>query len=168
MNLKKEQGITLTALALTVVIMFVLVGVSLTSGYSAIKDIRIGRLVSYMDLVQSKVEIISENYNFYNNDTDYLVGVGPYKTGELENISLSKEEISLISEEAGVSTADVENWDWYKWDQNDLMQQNLDKNMLGNGEFYYVNYEYAEILHSKGTDIEGIDYYSLTGLSEGL
>ena len=61
-KIKKSQGITLTMLGITVMIMFIVAGVSLNAGFSVINDMRVGRIISYMKLVQAKVQIINENY----------------------------------------------------------------------------------------------------------
>jgi len=167
-KIKNSQGITLTMLGITVMIMFIVAGVSLNAGFSVINDMRVGRIISYMKLVQAKVQIINENYTSYNYDTDYLVGEGPYKINNIDDTSISKNEIKLIADKSGVDSSEVQKWDWYKWDSDDLIQQNLDKNMLGDNEYFYVNYEHAEIIYSVGTMKNNIKYYSMTGLSEGF
>ncbi len=110
-------------------------------------------------------QIINEKYSFDNHIT--LVGAGPYKissSNQLENITMSQKEIKLIADKVNVSEADVLNWNWYKWNNSDLVSQNLDKNMLGDSEYFYVNYEHAEILYSNKTSKNNLDYYSMTGL----
>lgn len=58
------------------------------------------------------------------------------------------------------------NWEWYKWDRSTLEAQGLDKEMLAENEYFYVNYENGEIIYSKGTSFNNEDYmYSMTGLN---
>ncbi len=163
--LKNNRGVTILALVVTIVIILMLAGISLNSGFSVVDDMRVGRVITNMTLVQAKVQIINEKYSFDNHIT--LVGAGPYKissSNQLENITMSQKEIKLIADKANVSEADVLNWNWYKWNNSDLVSQNLDKNMLGDSEYFYVNYEHAEILYSNKTSKNNLDYYSMTGL----
>ncbi len=164
--LKNNKGITTFSLIVVIAILLILAGVSLNSGFSVVDDMRVGRIMTNMNLVQAKIQVIQESYSF-TQDTDTLIGAGPYKisaSNQLENMTLSEKEMQMIAENAEVSIADVLNWDWYKWSGDDLERQNLAKDMLGNNEFFYVNYEHAEILYSHKTSKNNSDYYSMTGL----
>lgn len=168
--LKSNKGVTILALVITIILLLILAGVSVNTGFSVVKDVRVGRIISNMALVQAKVEVIDEDYHFYNNDTDYLVGEEVYKidstTYQLGNAKLSAEEIKMIAQNAQVNEADVFNWEWYKWDASILEAQGLDKEMLDENEFFYVNYENAEIVSSEGTSYDNTNYfYSMTGLN---
>ena len=164
--LKNNKGITIFSLVVVIAILLILAGVSLNSGFSVVDDMRVGRIITNMYLVQAKIQVIHESYSFDKNQ-DTLIGAGPYKissTNQLENITLSQQEMQMMADNAEVSVADVLNWDWYKWSRDDLERQNLAKDMLGNNEFFYVNYEHAEILYSNKTSKNNVNYYSITGL----
>lgn len=168
--LKNNKGVTILALVITIILLLILAGVSVNTGFSVVKDVRVGRMLSNMALVQAKVEVIGEEYHFHNNDTDYLVGEEVFRidsaTHQLENIKLSDEERNMIAQKAEVSEADLFNWEWFKWDANILEAQGLDKKMLDENEFFYVNYEHAEIVSSEGTSYDNTHYfYSITGLN---
>lgn len=165
---KNNKGVTLFALIITIVLLVLLTGVSLNTGFDVIKDVRIGRIISNMTLVKAKVETINEEYTFYNNDTDCLVGEGPYKINNLADMNMSDEELNLIAKENQVSRAEVLNWDWYKWNAGILESQGLDKDMLGDDEAFYVHYGSSEVVYSKGTSYDGTNFYSMTGLNEVL
>lgn len=167
--LKNNKGVTLFALVITIVLLVILTGVSLNTGFDVIKDVRVGRIISNMTLIKAKVETIQEEYTFYNNDTDCLVGEGPYKISTVENVSMSEGEVSLIAQKNNVTKAEVLNWDWYKWDAGILESQGLDKKMVGDDEAFYVHYESSEIVYSKGTLYDNATYfYSMTGLNKLL
>ncbi len=164
--LKNNKGITIIALMITLSVMITLAGVSVTMGFSTMQDVRRGRLISNMKLVQAKVELIEENYTFYNDDT-FLVGEGPYQidsSNQIDEISISEEEMETIAEEAKTSVVEVRSWKWYKWNKEQLKTQNLAEDMLLDEEFFYVDYEHGEILYSVGTQENGVKYYSMTGL----
>lgn len=168
--LKNNKGVTILSLVITIIILFILAGVSMNTGFSVMNDVRCGRIISNMALVKAKAEVIYEDYQFYNNDTDYLAGEGAYQidstTYKLENVSISAEEVKLIAEGAETSEAEVLNWDWYKWNSSTLQAQGLDQTILGENEYLYVNYEHQEIIYSVGTSYDNENYfYSMTGLN---
>ncbi len=155
---KKEKGVTLVTLVITIILLGILAGVSANTGYSVIKDMRIGRIIANMTLVRAKVETIYEQYQFSEEEED-LVGT---KVTEID--FLSEEEKKLIEEKAG--NTEFANLVWYEWNANDLRSQGLDVNLLGNDEKFYINYENSEIIYSKGTAYRTkIKYYSMTGLN---
>lgn len=167
--LRNNKGITLFALIMTIVLLTILTGVSLNTGFDVIKDVRVGRIISNMTLIKAKVETIQEEYTFYNNDTDCLVGQGPYKMSAIENVSMSEEEVRLIAQQNNVTETEVSNWDWYKWDGSILESQGLDKKIVRDDEAFYVHYGTSEIVYSKGTLYEDATYfYSMTGLNKLL
>lgn len=168
---KNNKGVTMIALITTVVVMIILTGVSINTGFTVVKDVRIGRILSNMKLVEGKMAVLYDDYKFYNNDTSYLEGQGPIKidsaTNKLEEVNLSEAEVEAIAQNANVSIQDVYSWNWYKWDLAELEAQNLDTNMLEKTHVFFVNYEYNEIIYSEGTSYNNVDYYySRTGLTE--
>lgn len=168
--IKNNKGVTLISLVVTILILGILVGVSIAAGEETINQVKIGRIVSNMTLIQAKAEPIYEEYQFYNNDTNYLVKADDtVYTLATMGVRISEAEIAIIAQEAGVASSDVSNWNWYKWDANTLKAQGLDKKILGNDECFFVNYEYGEIVFSSGTSYDGsAEYYSMSGLNHIL
>ena len=78
--------------------MGILTGVSLTSGVSVVRQIRIGRIISNMKLIQTKAEMIYEEYQFYNNDENYLVKAdeNTYVLATMD-MNITQEEIDMIA-----------------------------------------------------------------------
>lgn len=168
---ENNKGVTLIALITTVVVMIILTGVSINTGFTVVKDVRIGRVLSNMKLVEGKMAVLYDDYKFYNNDSNYLEGQGPIKidstTNKLEEVALSAEEIELIAINANVNIQDVYSWNWYRWDLAELEAQDLDQNMLEKNHVFFVNYEYNELIYSEGTSYNNVDYYySKTGLTK--
>lgn len=162
---KSNKGITLVSLVITVLLIIMLAGVSMNMGFSTVNDMRIGRIISNMKLVCAKVELVEEDRSFSNQDIN--LGNGPYQienSGKLDEITISQEEIEMIAENAKVSDDEVLSWNWYKWSREELGHQNLAEDMLAENEYFYVNYEHAEILYSIGTSDGSNQYYSMTGL----
>lgn len=148
--LKNKKGITILALMITVIVLLILTGVSVNMGFSIIKNVRAGRLISNMAMVRAKAQTIYEKYQF---DGTSLVGK------EWEIIEISDEEERLIN------TTGV----WRRWDSDTLKDQGLDPQMLGEKEYFLVDYENDEIIYSRGTSLDGkTTYHSLTGLQHML
>ncbi len=160
--LKNNKGITILALVITVLILLILTGVSLGTGYSVITDIKLGRTVANMALVKAKAETIYEQYQFSGNSEDLV--------GEPVSVDfLSEREIQLIEQNSGKTG--LAGSVWYKWTAQTLVKQGLDPNLLRNKEteFFFVNYEFDEVAWNKGTTYnvgtEKTYYYSMTGLN---
>lgn len=161
--LKNNKGVTILVLVITIVVLLVLVGISITTGFTVIDEVRAGRIISEMTLVQSKVETIYEQYQFDGNINNLKLSEDKteYKTNELD-VVLPDEEKTAIAQKAGVDN--INDWSWYKWDRDVLKSQGLDPSMLPEGKCYYVNYEHAEIIGSEGTKFDESVYYSMSGL----
>ncbi len=156
---KNNKGITLISLVLTILLLGILATVSINTGFSITKDIRVGRIISNMVLVKAKVEVIDEQYEFSENEED-LAGE---KMGAGLNF-VSEQEKQIIEKNA--ESEDFDSWIWYRWDSETLKLQGLEKNILAKGEYYYINYEHHEIIYSNGTSHNNEKYYSLSGLNE--
>jgi Tfp pilus assembly protein PilE len=150
---KNNKGITLISLAVTIAVLSILITISINSGYSSIKKVRAGRLVSYMTMVRAKSKLIYEDYQFKNTS---LVGT----KSDLPEIS--ENEKSMIMNKYDISSDEFEKLNWYKWEKKDLKDQGFDENMLDGEECYYINYEYGEIISSESVE----NFYSLTGLNK--
>ncbi len=154
-----NKGVTLITLVLTILLLSVLAGVSINTGFSVVKDIRMGRIISNMVLVKAKVEVIDEQYEFSGNEADL---VGKKEQAGIDFIQETEKEMI----EKNAESYDFNTWNWYCWDSDTLKSQGLDSNMLSNDECFYVNYEHGEIVYSKGTSHNNEKYYSLSGLNE--
>jgi len=161
--LKNNRGITMVALTLTIVILLIITAVSVNTAVFVVNDIRVGRIISNMTLVQKKVEVIYEEYQFENDNQEVFVGDKIGNINELEGVDVSEQEKQKIKAELGIT--DISDLEWYKWTSETLKEQGLDTAMLEAGECFFVNYEYGEVIYSQGTSYEDSeDFYSLSGL----
>ena len=69
MNIKNAKGVTLIALTITIIVLLILAGVSITSGLASIKDSKKKRYLSEVNMVQNavlqrytKAELTHEDY----------------------------------------------------------------------------------------------------------
>ncbi len=141
MNLKRENGITIIALIITIVVMLILLGVGLHFGSDAMDKAKLEDIKTDMISIKTKAKIIAEQYNF--KDIENLVGT-----------SITDEEANKL----GITNGD----NVRKWSNDDLNNQGL---TTIPGDTYIVNYNLedtngCEIYYSKGYQGK----YSLTEL----
>lgn len=159
--MKNNNGVTIMMLVIIIIVLVILAGVSLTSSNSFMKEVRASRIITNMELIKSKAEIIYES-NQFDSTNNLLVGTNV----TLNNSLISSEENNLIKSKTGKNISEM---DWYRWDKNTLRDNGLDEKMLGTSEdYFYINYQYGEIMSSFGTNFDEVNYYSLTGLKNQL
>jgi Tfp pilus assembly protein PilE len=150
----KNKGITLTSLVITIIVMLILAGVTITAGYSVVKKSKLETLKTNMLLIQAKTKTALEEYNFSKDETK-LIG-----TKVTEN-----EEIKQKLEATG-ATGEID--DWYYLQKTDLEQMSLSDITPENGEYYLVKYDKesleTEILYTKGYTNGNQTKYTLTDL----
>lgn len=163
--IKKENGITLLILSVTVVVLLILATVTVNTGYNVLIDVRAGRVISNLDLIKTKAEALYDNYEF-SADKDLLVGAGGLAYS-LRDITNDYEMVGIIDE---ISNYDeiVDKEVWYKWDLNTMKSQGLDTELLKNGDIF-VNYEDGEIIYTAGATVDNKNYmYTLTAIKKAF
>lgn len=141
MNLKIENGITIIALIITIILMLILAGVGIHFGSDAIDKAKLEDIKTDMISIKTKAKIITEQYNF--KDIDSLIGSQITDT-EAQGLNITNNE------------------KFRKWSSSDLSSQNLSKI---EGDTYVVYYDLdnpnnCEVYYLKGYKGK----YSLTDL----
>lgn len=165
--MKSDKGVTIVMLVITVIVLIIIAGISINTSVSFMNDVRVGRIVANMELVQAKVEVIYEEYQFQGENSKHKVLIGTAVEGSTIAKQISGEEKSLLKTSYGEAffTSTL----WYAWDRDTLKEQGLDINMLDDKDaIFWVNYEYSEIIYSIGTVVDNMEYYSKTGLESVL
>jgi len=141
MNFKRNNGITLIALVITVIVMLILIGTGMHFGKTAIRKAKLEDIKTDMISIKTKAEIIADKYNF--KEIDELVGS------------------TITNEEA--ETLGIENSNKIrKWSENDLNEQGLS---TIKGDTYVVSYNLKNVNKCEIYVIAGYDgVYSLTDL----
>ncbi len=149
-----NRGITLMTLVITIIIMIILAGVTITGTYSLIKKSQLENLKTDMLLIQAKTKTALEEYNFSKDETK-LIGT------KLEEADTEK--VSKLNK-AGIT--DISNW--YFLSQDDLNNINLSDIRAKDGEYYFVKYDkenlVVDILYTEGFVENGITKFTLTQL----
>lgn len=169
MNLKKENGITIVALVITVILMLMLAGIGVYYASDAIKKGKLEDIKTDMISIKTKAKIVAEEYNF--KDIENLVGTKLDNDAEQEGIQFETykipDELQKIFEakdENGEAKFDIARL--YIWTSEDLEGQSLGAINIDNEAFYIVYYNLdntneCEVYYSKG--FEG--KYSLSELN---
>jgi len=142
---KKDQGITIVALVITIVIMLILVGVSIKIGTDVISRSQLEDIKTNMLAIQGKARIIKEKNDFGEED--------------LKGISLSEDSSYIVDE--NILPADKSGC--YIWGEEILEEEGLSSIETTSEKFYIVDYNNdCEVYYSLG--VKG--KYSLTDLKD--
>lgn len=165
---KREKGITLIALAITIIVLLILASITISGGTDAIKRANLESLKTNMLLVQTKAREYVENASF-------KLGVNPTEEKEVEARQELKEgtvvnsgnaiESELIS--FGISEDDINSGNVYQLTTEDLESMGIkDVDSDDENGWYIIVYDIdnvsAEIYHTVGYE----DKHSLTDIEQ--
>lgn len=184
--MKKNRGITMVALVITIVVLLIIAGISIGAGNNAIKNSKLENLKTNMLLIEAKAKEQIENAKFrlgtnFNNVTgeEKLNRINTakveFKGDEIvdgitfnNNAQITKEEIKKDN---------AKNIYYYKLSTQHLTDMGL-KNVKSDEKngYYIVKYDLSdlsdlknsriEIYNTKGFDDEGNVAYSLTDIKQ--
>ncbi len=146
--MKKERGLTLISLVITIVLIMILVGVTAYYATPVIQNTQLQNLNTNMLLIQAKTKTIGENAKFNNNTGMYM--------GTKINADNANEEITELINKGIIN---VEG-NFYL-----LSKRNLEEIGLSNINYdsgYVVDYDTDEIIYVKGFEYEKKMYYRLS------
>ena len=149
--MKKDNGITLIALIVTIIIMIILATIVVDFSTKAIDKAKLEDIKTNMLLIQGKSQTIYEKYSFKEIE-------------ELTCILYSEQNTYVISDGL-LDHLNVED-DIYIWGEEALNENGLGTIKTDEQTFYIVDYTTSEIYFSKGYEYNDLIYYSLTELQE--
>lgn len=93
--MKKEKGITLIVLTVTVIVMLIILGVAVASGGDSAETVQLQAFISDCEIIQSKVDVINEKLKL---NPDYLetIGIGSNVVENWENDTI-KEKLNILN-----------------------------------------------------------------------
>lgn len=143
MNLKKENGITIVALVIAVVLMLIVVGVAVNYGTDSINKANLEDIKTNMISIKTRAKIIADHYNI--KDIENLVG-------------------SVITDEEAQKLGITNSEQLRKWSSSDLSNQGL---TTIEGDKYVVYYNLENPSSSEVYYLEGYEgKYSLSELKD--
>lgn len=141
MNMQKQNGITIVALIVTVIIMLILVGVSIKFGTEEIEKSKIEDIKSNMLLIQGRSKIIKDKHKYDEENS------------KLEGIKISEATADYtINSSLQTKLNEILEGDFYILRQEDLNNNGLSSIKVSKTEFYIVDYNTCEIYYSLGVN----------------
>ena len=133
--MNKNKGITLISLIVTIIILIIIAGISITINLNMIPSTKDSKYISELNMVQHAVFEQYTKYNLLKND-ELLVGD---KVDELQ--------MSQIADELGITLVQIpQNYttrDYYRLDKATL----LDLGISNTEDEYIVNYTTGEVIN---------------------
>lgn len=138
---KNEDGITLVALAVMIIIIVVIASVTIYSGTNSIQDTKQKRLKIELDIVQHAV---LENYTKYKilNDTKYLVGT---PLTSIDEIPFTRYKYLLLNIDNAFKEGALAEDKYYKLDTDKMEEMGLENPTFK----YIVCYKTGEVMNSE-------------------
>ena len=180
--MKKNRGITMVALVITIVVLLIIAGISIGAGNNAIKNSKLENLKTNMLLIEVKAKEQIENAKF-------RLGTSFDKATEEEKknrVNTAKSEFTtgkeivdeniIFNNNTKITTEKIKedntnNVYYYKLSTQNLMDMGL-KNVKSDEKdgYYIVKYDLKnstiEIYNTEGFDDEGNVAYSLTDIKQ--
>lgn len=151
--MKKDNGITIIALIITIIIMLILVTVTMKFGTGQIERAKLEDLKTTMLLIKGRAQIVIEKESF---------GEEYDKTGMTKISEATSYILPNFIQEFG----EEEKENFYIWEQTAMDNKAIDVTIT-NTDFYIIDYSSGEIYYSLGYEKDGNTYHSLTDI-QGL
>lgn len=157
--LKNNHGVTLSILVVTIIVIFIIGGITISATSSLLIDTKAKNALSNMYLIKGKMETIYEEHQFSGKDLKFAGTDNP-------NISTKVSNISTLSQYGISSDGTTDNY-WYIWDRDTLEALGFDRSMLQKEDSkYIVNYISGEVIYTKGVKSDsGEKLYTFTDIS---
>ena len=157
--MKKEKGITLTSLVITIIILLIIASISVFSGTQTIKYAKWNKAKSEMETVQTQVNAWHEEYKNLS-DTEKEKYIDSIGTSAGSPINVKDEDSynnALEKTKNNVAEIDESNISDYRL----LSEYYLKKNLGLNGSYeFLVNIKTRDVVLLSGLEYEGNMYYT--------
>ena len=149
--LNERKGITLVSLAITISVLIILASIGTSAGIDVIKQAKLNTFTTELEVMQTKVNELYDEYSSGNNDVlDYG-----------QDLSLSGGQADKVLTNS-VITGNKSDYRYYNTTTiNDLKLEGIDSE-------FFVNVKTRSVVSYNGMEYEGITYYTLEQLPQGL
>ena len=151
--LNERKGITLVSLAITIVVLIILASIGTSAGIDVIKQAKLNAFTTELEVMQVKVNELYDEYSSGNNEVlDY---------GKDLSLSGGQADKVLTSSVSGI-TDNKSDYRYYdKTTINALKLEGIDSE-------FFVNVKTRSVVSYNGMEYEGVTYYTLEQLPQGL
>ena len=146
---KKEKGITLISLVITITVLIILASIATYSGINVIKQSKLNKFTAEMKIMQTEVNSL---YDRYMSGEVSVLEIGKELDSEANNVFIGS--ASGITDSSG-----------YKYYDRETIEG---LGIEGVEEEFYVNVEKRSVVSRLGIEYEGKKYYTLAQLPDGL
>ena len=166
--MKKNRGITMVALVITIVVLLIIAGISIGAGNNAIKNSKLENLKTNMLLIEAKAKEQIENAKFRLGTN---TAKGEFIGDEIVDGIIFNNNAQITKEK--IQEDNTNNIYYYKLSTQNLTDMGL-KNVKSDEKngYFIVKYNLKdkdstiEIYNTKGFDDEGNISYSLTDIKQ--
>lgn len=170
LNLKEEKGITMISLIIAIIAITIIAGISLYSGASMIKKIRLEAIQTNMISIRAKAKGIAEEVNSG-------VWTETNENKAIKRKELYKNDYEFILQEKppeGISQSPLsgKEYECYELTQMAFQKMGLDDIYDENNKYFVVydsgDYTNLDIIYDSGIYYNEVTYYSLAKLQEDI
>lgn len=154
-NLKTENGITLIALVITVLILLILAFVGISSGIDTIRSSKFTVFTAELKIMQTEV---NNWYQKYKNGDSSILTLG-------EEISSNSSVQSQANKVFTETEAEITSQEGYRYFSVDTIKS---LGIEGVEQDVFINIEKRSIVSYKGFRYEGKTYYTLSQIPDGM
>ena len=176
-NIRRNEGITLIALMVTVIVLMILAGVTLTQGTILIRKAQAENTLTNMITVRASSKVFAEEINgktwALNDDDEEHTKTTTRRRLFEETYHMTIDE-SLNSSQLGDLPDEVvrnDNYEVYKITEATFEEMGLDK--IKEDDNYAVaysttDYTMLDVIYKQGVEYNGKVYYSLSSLQDAM
>ena len=145
----KNNGITLVALTITIIILLIIAGISISAGGNMIKKANLEALKTNMLLIKTKGKEYVENANFklgpkFDTAEDKQTRIDNAKT-ELKGTIATSDEVAQIKNKIGENKVDTDYTFYSELTMSNLEEMGIKGVQLEDNETYIIRYEITNI-----------------------
>lgn len=149
-----ERGVTIVALAITIIVLFLLSAISINIGLDSIRKSRYYSAISQMKVMQSKINELYEDYNGRMGNT-YGVKIETLEEKEQER---AKKAFSIVKTE-NLTEGNIGDFEEYRFFSKDYITNTLD--VAGIEYDFIVNLDKRTVILIDGIKFNNEKYYAL-------
>ena len=148
--MKKESntsGITLISLVITIIVMLIIAGISVTAGLDSVRNTKKTAFITELEIIQEKVNTIYEKRKLNKEDIAYYNSLG--------------QDVSVVDESKLTEVLNGISQEGYRYFSKEDLSQ-LDLSDIA--QDVIINFDTRDVRSITGIEIDGTIYYCLTDI----
>ena len=152
---KQENGITLAMLVITIIVMLILAGVSMSYGSNALGGTKLKGFYSKLEIIQKRVDEIATNNESYTDENGNVIYLKEQGTAFADLDSIKKTKLQSIIQTEGIS-ADENKFRYFSAEEVNEFFELIDFEYN-----VFVDFDDRVVIAANGININGKTYYTL-------